>query len=277
MKAAVMFTSDSIPEYREFDEPVANEGREIANLVATGIHPIVHALAVGQHYGSLPLWPLVPGVDAVARTSNGMLVYTGAEQPYGTLAERMLVSKTLRFPLPVGAEPVQIAAGLNPGLSSWIPLKLRAAEIDELGTIVVLGATGMAGLLAVQNARLLGASRVIGAGRNLKNLERLSTTGVRPVVLTGDREVDARSIIKALDGNAPSLVLDFVWRIPAEAAFLAFRRHGFQEDNADISYVQIGAAAGAKAALPAELLRSRRIRISGSGTGFRLHAVDCKR
>lgn len=74
---------------------------------------------------------MIPGVDAVARTSDGELVYTGYPvPPYGTLAERISVPAGMRLVLPPGADPVPVAAGLNPGLSSWLPLTARVREVS---------------------------------------------------------------------------------------------------------------------------------------------------
>jgi NADPH:quinone reductase-like Zn-dependent oxidoreductase len=131
----------------------------------------------------------------------------------------------------------------------------------------VLGATGMAGMLAVQNARLLGAAQIMAAGRDPAGLDRAAQAGATPVALTGDRETDAAALAAAFDGRPPGLILDFVWGPPAEAVFAALARRGLHEDGADIAYVQIGAAAGPEASVPAVLLRSRRIRITGSGAG----------
>jgi NADPH:quinone reductase-like Zn-dependent oxidoreductase len=240
VKAAVLLAPHAIPDYADFDEPRLTPDRELVELVAAGLHPIVRSLAAGRHYGSTATWPQVPGVDAVARTRDGQLIYTGyVEAPYGTLAERMAVPVRMRSPLPANADPVRVAGGLNPGLSSWMPLHARAAQVAALGTVLVLGVTGMAGLLAVQNALALGAERV----------------------------VDAAAIASALGDTAPSLVLDYLWGMPAEATFGALGRHGLDADTADIAYVQIGAMAGPNAAVPAALLRSRRIRISGTGAG----------
>jgi NADPH:quinone reductase-like Zn-dependent oxidoreductase len=257
------------PEYSDFAEPPAAGGRELVQLVAAGVHPIVRSLAAGRHYGSAGIWPMIPGVDAVARTSDGELVYTGYPvPPYGTLAEWISVPAGLRLRLPAGIDPVPVAAGLNPGLSSWLPLTARAHEVRELGTVLVLGGTGMAGLLAAQNARVLGAKRVVAAGRSEARLARAVDCGAAATaLLTGDQDTDAGGIAAALDGTSPSLVLDFVWGPPAESAFRALGRRGLSEDDADIAYVQIGAMAGAEAAVPSSLLRSRRIRITGSGAG----------
>jgi NADPH:quinone reductase-like Zn-dependent oxidoreductase len=267
MRAAVVDAAGEAPHYGDFAEPTVGEGRELVELVASGIHPVVRSLAAGTHYGSTGGWPIVPGVDAVARTADGALIYTGyAEAPWGTLAERISVPGRFRMELPPGSDPVAIAGGLNPGLATWLPLASRAAE-TALGTVLVLGVTGMAGTLAVQNALALGATRVIGAGRSATGLETARRLGASTVALSGDRVTDAAALADALEDGSPSIVLDLVWGSPAEAAWAALSRHGLDEDSADISYVQIGSLAGAEASLPSSLLRSRRIRVSGSGAG----------
>lgn len=257
-----------MPEYGDFAEPVLSDGRRLVSLVAAGIHPIVRSLAGGHHYGSTGIWPLIPGVDAVALTADGNLIFTGnVRPPYGTMAERMAVPESVGIPLPPGADPIPIAGGVNPGMSSWLLLNARRGELGELGSVLILGVTGMAGMLAVQNARVLGAANVVGAGRNAATLDRLAKAGVKTVTLNADSEADAAALEKAIGGTAPSIVLDFLWGGAAEAAFRALGRHGLDEDRADIAYVQIGAMAGPDAAVPASLLRSRHIRISGSGAG----------
>ncbi|WP_433760947.1 zinc-binding dehydrogenase [Nocardia sp. CA-135398] len=270
MKAAVLHSAREVPVYSDFDDPQVTEGRELVELVAAGIHPIVRALAAGTHYGSTDAYPLIPGIDAVARTTDGALVYTGFPQaPYGTLAERMAVPARMRIPLPTGVDPARIAGGLNPGLSSWLALRERRAALTDqkLGTVLILGATGAAGLLAVQNAFILGADRVIAAGRNPSALERAAGYGAITVSLQDDKAATASALAEVIGAEAPSLVLDYVWGAPAEAAFAALGRHGLTEDDADIAYIQIGSMAGGEAAVPAALLRSRRITISGSGAG----------
>jgi NADPH:quinone reductase-like Zn-dependent oxidoreductase len=160
-----------------------------------------------------------------------------------------------------------VAAGVNPGMASWLPLTARQAEAGSLGTVLVLGVTGMSGYLAVQNARLLGAAGVIGAGRAAAGLERAAAAGARTVRLTGDRDADAAALAGCLDDDAPGLVLDFVWGPVAETAFQALGSLGVGKGGASTSYVQIGALAGTEAAVPAALLRSRNLTISGSGIG----------
>lgn len=268
MKAAVVGSAQECPSYSDFPEPREAECRRIVELVAAGIHPVARGLASGRHYGSSGQWPLIPGIDAVVRAQNGDLGYSGfPEPPYGTLAERISVPAGLWFPLPSGADPIRIAGGVNPGIASWLPLKARRAEIGALGDVLILGITGLAGFLAAQNARALGASRVIGAGRDTEALAAAAGLGAEIVALSGDRERDGAAIHAALGNASPGIVLDFLWGTPAESVFAALERRGLDEDSADIAYVQIGASAGPQASVTAALLRSRRLRISGSGAG----------
>jgi NADPH:quinone reductase-like Zn-dependent oxidoreductase len=264
VRAAVVTEPGARPICTEFPEPEPLPGQELLTLVGAGVHWVVRSIAAGRHYGSDHGYPLVPGVDAVARATDGRLVYTGWPQPpWGTIAERL--ATPIGLDLPPGADPLAIAAGTNPGMSGWLPLTARLDELGRLGTVLVLGATGMSGSMAVQSALTLGAERVIAAGRDPEALGRLEARGVHVVRLTTDDAVD--SLAAAVADTPPSLVLDYVWGPVAEAAFAALGRHGLTQDTADIAYVQIGSLGGTNAALPAALLRSRRIRVTGSGAG----------
>jgi NADPH:quinone reductase-like Zn-dependent oxidoreductase len=268
MKAAVLRSADSVPVYGDFDEPAAAEGSQIVEFVAGGIHQLTRSVATGRHYGRDAVFPVIPGLNAVARAADGKLVFTSSgPPPFGTFADRIASPDAMRFPLPTGARPEAVAAGVNPGMASWLPLQARLAETGRLGTVLVLGVTGMSGYLAAQNARLLGAARVVGAGRSKEGLSRAADAGADVVALTGDGGLDSTALAGVLGADTPGLVLDFVWGSVAESAFAALGRGGLGEDTADIKYVQIGALGGPSAAVPSSLLRSRKLTISGSGAG----------
>jgi NADPH:quinone reductase-like Zn-dependent oxidoreductase len=267
MRAAVVSAPDVSPVYGDFPEPTNPPGHEPLHLVGAGLHNVVRGLAAGRHYGSGQMtYPLVPGIDAVARTSDGRLVYTGyARPPFGTMAERLFAP--IQAELPLGADPLMIAAGMNPGLSGWMVLTTRRKELGALGTVLVLGATGMSGSLAVQGALALGAERVIAGGRDPEALEQLQATGAMTVSLAHDGPDSLqKALAEAVSETSPGLVLDYLWGPVAEAAFAVLGRSG-EDTEANTAYVQIGSLAGLAASLPADLLRSRRIQITGSGVG----------
>lgn len=262
MRAAVLTSADAMPTCADFPEPEPIGGRPLLGLVGAGMHQVVRSIASGRHYGSTDSYPLVLGVDAVAERPDGTLVYTGfTRAPWGTMAERL--ATPFEIPLPKGADPLKIAAGMNPAMSGFMPLVAHQEQHGALGAVLVLGATGIAGRAAVQAAMALGAERVIAAGRDQAALEELASLGAETVALTAEAE----PLAAALHQGTPSLVLDYVWGPVAESAFAALGRRGLQDDDADISYVQIGAVAGADAQVPASLLRSRKITLSGSGAG----------
>jgi NADPH:quinone reductase-like Zn-dependent oxidoreductase len=268
MRAAVVNTPNSSPVCADFPDPEPRPGQAPLRLVGAGLHRVVRGLAAGRHYGSDQVYPLVPGIDAVARTGDGRLVYTGlARSPWGTMAERLVTP--FEVDLPAGADPLAVAAGMNPAMAGWMPLSSHRAETGELGTVLVLGATGMSGRLAVRAALSLGAKQVIAAGRDQEALERLRDIGAVTVPLAAPGAGAAQTALAAAVAEAqPKLVLDFVWGPVAEAAFAALAKTGRPDDDtAATSYVQIGSLAGDEAALPGALLRSRKIRISGSGAG----------
>ncbi|WEG09162.1 zinc-binding alcohol dehydrogenase family protein [Microbacterium horticulturae] len=262
MKAAVIDAAGAAPRYDDFAVPEPAEGEQLMRVVAAGIHPVVRGMASGRHYASGGTYPLVPGVDAVAIGDDGVARYTGLiRAPWGTMAEQ--VAARFGVPLPDGADPIAVAGGLNPGMSSWMPLLARTGEVQALGTVLIVGATGVAGRIAVQNAFALGADHVVGVGRNPERLDEIGALGGVPVALADGPEAIAR----ALDGTSPSIVVDFAWGEPAEAVWQALSRRGLHDDEADIVHVQIGTMAGATAALPGALLRSRRIVVRGAGAG----------
>jgi NADPH:quinone reductase-like Zn-dependent oxidoreductase len=269
MRAAIVTAPDVSPVCGDHPEPVVPPGHEPLHLVGAGLHNVVRGLASGRHYhhGRM-VYPLVPGIDAVARTGDGRLVYTGyARPPFGTMAERLVAP--FQAEVPAGADPLAIAAGMNPGLSGWMVLTARRKEAGALGAVLVLGATGMSGSLAVQGALALGAERVIAAGRDPEALERLCGAGATTVSLAHDGPDGLeKALADAVSGTSHGLVLDYLWGPVAEAAFAVLGRSG-ENTEANTAYVQIGSLAGLQASLPADLLRSRQIRITGSGVGSR--------
>ncbi|WP_040790851.1 zinc-binding alcohol dehydrogenase family protein [Nocardia paucivorans] len=266
MRAAVVETPHTTPICADFPDPEPQPGRAPLRLVGAGLHHVVRGMATGRHYGSDGAYPLVPGIDAVALTGDGRLVYTGfARSPWGTMAERLVTPFDVE--VPAGADPLAVAAGVNPALSGWMPLVTRYRETGDLGTVWVLGATGVSGGLAVRAALSFGAKRVVAVGRDRSALERLSGPGVVTVPIAPDAsDTWADTLGAVVTAVQPTIVLDYVWGPVAEAAFTALGKTR-PDDDAMVDYVQIGSLAGAEAVLPAELLRSRRIRISGSGKG----------
>ncbi|WP_019634436.1 hypothetical protein [Actinomadura atramentaria] len=240
--------------------------QRVVDVLAAGLHPRVRSAADGGHYTSTGELPLVPGVDGVGRDADGSLLYFALpDTAFGSMAERTVIDRRRAFPLPADADPVAVAAGMNPAMSSWVALRHRAPAFAPGSAVLVLGATGNAGRAAVSVARLLGAGRVVGAGRDAARLAALPALGADatvPLVGAAD-EVAGRLAAQAADVD---VVLDYLWGPPAAAAMEALVR-ARADRSAPLDWVQIGAVAGPELALPSALLRAANLRVSGSGQG----------
>ncbi|HEX3471472.1 MAG TPA: zinc-binding alcohol dehydrogenase family protein [Silvibacterium sp.] len=268
MNAAVVEAFDRPPRYATFTDPVPTEKELLVEVTAAALHPIVRALANGTHYGSSGNLPFVPGVDGVGRLSDGRRVYYGrTNDTYGTLAERSITQSWLTVPLPDSLDDVTAAAMMNPGMSSWAALTARAKFVGG-ESVLILGATGIAGHLAVQIARRLGAKRVIAAGRNPDALAQAVTLGADATIsLEQDRESLIADFRKHLSESKIDVVLDYLWGVPAESVHAAISQKGLSHESRRIRYVQIGNSAGPTISLPAATLRSSGLELLGSGFG----------
>lgn len=261
--AAVVHDVTQPPRYSEFGDPVAYEGRVEAEVLASAVHVIVRTIAAGRHYSSAVEPPFVPGLDGVVRLPDGRRVYAaGVQAPYGMLAERAAVLERAVVDVPDALSDATAAAIVNPAASSWLPLNRLGADG---ATVLVLGATGTSGLLAVQTARALGAARVVAAGRNAAGLARAAELGADATVTLADDLTGPLAQAAGPDG-AYDIVLDYLWGSPAAAVLQALVANKV-DPHRPVRFVNIGNLAGPEIALPAALIRSSAIEVSGHGIG----------
>ncbi len=268
MNAAVVTSFSAPPSYATFDDPQPSEGQLIVNVTAAGLHPIVRALANGTHYGSTGVLPFIPGVDGTGRLEDGTRIFFGsARPPYGTFAEKALATKGMYIPLPDGLDETTAAGIANPGMSSWAALKARA-KFATGESVLILGATGIAGKLSIQIAKRLGARRIIAAGRNPQSLEGLKSLGADAVIsLTQEHDALVSAFRNEIAGEGVDVVLDYLWGAPAEAVLAAIAQKGLKNASARIRFIQIGNSAAPTITLPAATLRSSGLELLGSGFG----------
>ena len=264
MNAAVVNVLGQPPRYQTFPEPEADDGEVIIQVRAAGLHPIVKALASGSHYAGKGEVPAVPGVDGVGALSNGSRVYfTFPRKPWGSMCERTVAPSSKCLPLPDGLDDLQAAAIANPGMSAWLSLKERAGVVAG-ETVLVSGATGVAGHLAIQVAKHLGASRVIAAGRNI---EALAAEDVDSIIALDQPEDAVRDAFAAEAGKGIDVVIDYLWGRPTELLLEALAK-GFSPGGArPTRLVEVGESAGKTITLPGSTLRSIDLKLMGSGFG----------
>jgi NADPH:quinone reductase-like Zn-dependent oxidoreductase len=266
MNAAVVTSFDEPPHYQQFAVPTpTDEDESVVDVLAVGLHPRTRSGAAGTHYTSTGTLPMIPGIDAVGRRPDGKIIYFVADDDViGTMAEQAVVDRRRSIELPDGVDVAKIAAAMNPAMSSWVALR-RRVPIEPGQSVLVLGATGNAGTMAVQVAKHLGAGRVIGAGRDLTRLSALAAVGADSVVqLTEDTDATARALAGA--AAEVDIVIDYLWGAPAQQAMTALLS-GRADRSRAVDWIQIGAMAGPTIELPSAALRSANLRIQGNGQG----------
>jgi len=265
MHAAVLHALGEAPRYEEFPDPVAAEGETIVEVSAAALKPVDKQMAAGSHYASPKKLPAICGIDGVGRLSDGRRVFfAGVRPPYGTMAERAAVRAMFAFPVPDNLSDELAAAIVNPGVSAWLTLAFRAKLVAG-ENVLILGATGVTGKLAVRIAKLLGASRVVAAGRNRSVLAVLPELGADATIELDSAADELSERFAREAGEAGfQVVIDYVWGAPAEEFLKAITRSEFAAAGSETRYVQVGESAGATIALSAAVLRSTPITIMGT-------------
>ena len=263
MKAAVLHKLGEAPRFAEFEDPEAEGDEAVVSVTAASVKHLDRAIAAGTHYSSPRALPVVCGTDGVGRLGDGTRVYFATNRrPFGGMAE--LAPASWMVPLPSELGDALAAAIVNPALGAWLPLVWRGA-MRPGEPVMILGATGATGRLAVRAARLLGAGRVVAAGRRLDVLAELDA----------DATIDLSLPTEALRGAFASeakrglgVIVDYVWGAPAATLIEALAKQDLSADNGDgIRLVSVGVMAGSTVALPSAVLRGSRLSILGSGTG----------
>ena len=265
MKAAVVTAFDTPPRYEDIDAPTpAGPADFVIDIVAAGLHPRVRSQADGSRYTSTDELPLIPGIDGVGRGPDRRLRYfVLPDTTRGSMAEQTVVDERRSILLPEDADVIALAAAMNPAMSSWVALR-RRIDFRAGQRVLVLGATGNAGRLAVQVARHLGASAVVAAGRDRRRLATLGAVGATATVaLDADPDTVAEQLAEG--ARDVDVVLDYLWGEPAVRAMVALTAP--EPRQKPLTWVQIGSVAGRSAAIPSAALRAARLEIVGSGQG----------
>lgn len=254
MRAAVIRELGAAPEVGEVAEPSG----DTIEVLAAPINPIDLAVSRGALAAGHPELPYVPGCEAVGRTADGRIVWifggSLGRTSDGAIAERAPIQGAHAIEVPEGAD-APLAAGLGiAGLAGWLPFAWRA-PLTGGERVLVLGATGSVGLVAVQAARLLGAARVVAAGRSAAGLERAAEHGADETLRLDEPPDLVAAFKEAFDGDGPSYVFDALWGEPAAAAV--------QAATPGATIVNLGQSAGATAELASADVRFKSLSILG--------------
>lgn len=264
MRALVVTELGRAPELLEVPPPTRGAGEALLEVIAAPLNPVDLRVASGTFFAGPPRVPYVAGSEATARVvegeelSPGTVVWVGAEghgqRRDGCLAEQVTASESLLIPISADVDPA-IAAPLGvAGLAGWLPVEWRG-RLRPGETVLVLGASGTVGLVAVQAARLLCAGRVVAAGRRPEGLRRCLELGADATVALSSEADFAAALRHACGGEGPNLIVDPLWGPPAVAALEAAAP--------EARLVQLGQSAGADATLSSAVIRGKRLEILG--------------
>lgn len=260
VKAAVITAFDLPPRYGDYADPEpTRKGEMLVQVLAAGLHHVTRGRASGTHYSGVAALPFIPGVDGVGRGSDGKLRYFAqAPGQIGTMADRTVIELDHSIELPIDSDPIAVAGAMNPAMASWLALRCRV-KFQHGQKILILGATGSSGSLAVQIARHLGASQIIAAGRDEQKLAKLPALGATETVTLDEARLGV--LAREVD-----VVLDFVWGESAARIMQTVLRQRIDR-HMPLTWIHVGSMAGDVAPLPGACLRSANLQILGSGHG----------
>jgi NADPH:quinone reductase-like Zn-dependent oxidoreductase len=266
MKAAVIYTKGEMPKYAEFAEPIVqNDNEVLISVKAVAITNLDKGKASGKHYSSENENQngFVVGSDGIGLLEDGTRVY--ARGISGTIAEKAVVEKSRMVILPDGISSSTAAAMPNAVAGSAMALKFRAG-IQPGETVLINGATGFTGQMAIQIAKHYGAKKVIVTGRNENTLQELLKLGADEIILLKQDDETIVKQIQAIHKETPiDIVLDYLWGQPAELILSALKGNG--SFTTKVRFVTIGSIAGENIQLSSGILRSVNLQLSGSGLG----------
>ena len=258
MRAAVIEKYGEPPTVKDVEAPKVASG-QLVEVLGAPVNPVDISIASGKFYSGSPPTPYVPGGEGIGRVADGgkpgERVYFRAVLPNGAMAERAITAGQV-VPLPQGLDDGVAAALGTPGLAAYLGLT-RRAQLQKGETVLVLAASGVLGIIAVQAANLLGAGRVVAGARNEEGLKRAQQLGADAVVDLKQTE-GLTERIKEASGGQLQVVIDPVWGAPAAAALDAMSPQG--------RLIQIGQSAGAEATLRSASVRGRYLSILGYTT-----------
>lgn len=265
MNAAIVSEKGKPPLYGEFPGPSPKAGKSVVRVTAASLSQLTRARASGGHYSSDGVLPFVPGVDGTGTLEDGTRVYfLSPETPFGAMAEYSIADWQHVIAIPEALSDVLAAAMAIPGMSSWAALVERA-HLASGETVLVNGATGSSGRLAIQIAKHLGAKKVIATGRQTGAFEELLALGADVTVpLVQDKEDLERAFRKEFEQGV-DVVLDYLWGPSAESLIVAAAKAS--PESQAVRFVQIGSISGANVDLPGAALRSSGLQLMGSGIG----------
>jgi NADPH:quinone reductase-like Zn-dependent oxidoreductase len=275
MKAAVLHMFGEIPQFEDFPDPTPNDGQILVYVKAVALENVDKVMAEGSHFASkqfLSTLPAIVGFDGIGMLEDGRLVgFGGVKAPYGAIAEKTVIPEGYYVPVPEGVDAVTAAALPASALTSLFPLRW-GAQLQPGETVLINGSTGVSGKLAVQIAKILGAGRVIGTGRNEKSMQQVKELGADAVIDLKQSDEQLAEAFQREAGEGYDVILDFLWGHPTEVLVKTLIPAEIRMSK-PVRLIQIGEKAGASISLSADSLRTTGLQIFGGAAGITPEAI----
>jgi len=275
MKAAVLEKLGETPKYKDFKDPkTQNDDQLVLEVKAAAVKNLDKLRASGEHYSTHEELPAVVGMDGVGTLEDGTRVY--AKGITGMIAEKAIINKDGYTEIPSNLDFDMASALPNAVLGAAMSLKVRG-DIKEGQNVLINGATGVTGQMAVQIAKHYGAKTIIDTGRDAENLEKTKGFGASETVSLKQDDEAIVAHIKQIHKVTPiDLVIDYLWGNPIELVLTALKGSGLNNTTPKTRIVSVGTMAGESINLASGILKSSAIEILGSGFGS-LSEEDFKR
>lgn len=265
MKAAVVLQKDQPPVFTDFKNPLPDASQYLVRVRASSISQITKARASATHYSSDNEIPFIPGFDGVGTLEDGSTVYFLLPQnPFGAMAEYCVVDKKHCVKIPQTLSSDILAAMAIPGMSSWAAL-IDQAKMVPGQTVLINGANGISGRLAIQIAKYLGAGKIIATARRSELFDELIALGADECIQLTEETGILENSLKVVFQQGVHIVLDYLWGPSALSIIQSAAKYSPQ--GISIKFVQIGSIGGATIPFPASALRSSGLKVMGSGLG----------
>jgi NADPH:quinone reductase len=277
VRAALIEAAGRPPAPADVPRPRRARGEALVRIRAAALNPVELHIWNGHFFDGPPRAPYVIGLEGVGVVEEGERLEPGTRVRVeyvhpgygrdGALAEYAVApeepddsdraSQASVAAIGDGLDDVAAAALGVPVFTALMCLERaqRAGASLAGAHVLVTGATGAVGSIAVQLAKLMGAARVVAAGRDGERLERARALGADATVSLEPGDASLRDRFAEAAGGRLDIALDPLWGAPARAAIEALTRDGV--------YVSFGQAVSPLAELSGIPLRNRRVTMVG--------------
>jgi NADPH:quinone reductase-like Zn-dependent oxidoreductase len=270
MKAAVLHKFGELPRFENFPDPTPGENELLVHVKAVALENVDKAMAAGSHFASrqfLSALPAIVGFDGIGTLEDGKLIgFGGLKSPYGAMAEKTVIQQGYYVAIPEGVDAVTAAALPASALTSLFPLRW-GAKLQPGEAVLINGATGVAGKLAVQIAKILGAGRIVGTGRNKESMNQVIDLGADAVIDLSKSDEKVAEALQKEAGQGYDVILDFLWGHPTEILIKTLIPSEIRMSKR-VRLIQIGEKAGTVISLSADSLRTSGLEIYGAAAGL---------